>query len=52
VLNKNIGIIYCSIEQTRNLSIDFNNNITLKIERYASHYNQNETTVTKLKTLK
>jgi len=40
-LDNRIGIIYCKIEQTRNLSVDFNNNILFKIERSALSKKQN-----------
>ena len=41
-LNEDIGIMYCTIEQTRNLNIDLNNNISLQIERPAKIKVQNE----------
>ena len=34
--------MYCTIEQTRNLNIDLNNNISLQIERPAKIKVQNE----------
>lgn len=49
-LDKRIGIIYCSIEQTRNLTIDENHNISYRIERIADHIHQNENIIDKLKT--
>lgn len=47
-LDDNIGIIYCTIEQTRNVSVDISNNISLEIERFATQNVQAEITTERL----
>lgn len=51
-LNEKIGIIYCTIEQTRNLRINMNNNISLRIDKHSIPLHQNDVTTKKLANLK
>jgi len=48
-LDERIGIIYCTIEMTRNLSVNVNNNISLKIKKIAVTNEQNNKTSQLLK---
>ncbi len=50
-LNENIGIIYCSLEQTRNLNVDINNIISLDVRRKAIAKIQNIEVTEKIRSL-
>lgn len=47
-LDESTGVIYCTIEQTRNVSVDINNNISLEVERFAGKIYQGNTVTEKL----